>query len=83
LKRGRRPDPVGYDAGKKVKGKKRHVLVDTPFFLSGSSAPVDHTLLFAVGAQAAAGWGQESKASQSVPRPWGLAPRLWTLNEIA
>jgi hypothetical protein len=28
-KRGRRIDPSGYDAGKKVKGKKRHVLVDT------------------------------------------------------
>lgn len=22
-------DPVGYDAGKKIKGKKRHILVDT------------------------------------------------------
>jgi len=28
-KRGRRIDPGGYDAGKKVKGKKRHILVDT------------------------------------------------------
>ena len=28
-KRGRRIDPSGYDAGKKVNGKKRHVLVDT------------------------------------------------------
>jgi transposase len=27
--RGRRIDPCGYDAGKKIKGKKRHVLVDT------------------------------------------------------
>lgn len=26
---GRRLDPVGYDAGKKVKGRKRHVVVDT------------------------------------------------------
>ena len=28
-KRGPRIDPHGYDAGKKIKGKKRHVLVDT------------------------------------------------------
>ena len=28
-KRGSAIDPAGYDAGKKVKGKKRHVLVDT------------------------------------------------------
>ncbi len=28
-KRGRRIDPSGYDAGKKVIGKKRHILVDT------------------------------------------------------
>jgi transposase len=28
-KRGRCIDPNGYDAGKKVKGKKRHILVDT------------------------------------------------------
>ena len=28
-KRGARIDPSGYDAGKKVKGKKRHFLVDT------------------------------------------------------
>src|ERR1700730_7476457 len=28
-KRGARIDPSGYDAGKKVKGKKRHILVDT------------------------------------------------------
>src|SRR5246127_3683472 len=28
-KRGRSIDPHGYDAGKKVKGKKRHILVDT------------------------------------------------------
>src|SRR5215212_3276717 len=28
-KGGRRIDPSGYDAGKKVEGKKRHVLVDT------------------------------------------------------
>jgi transposase len=28
-KRGRRIDPHGYDAGKKIKGKKRHILVDT------------------------------------------------------
>jgi transposase len=27
--RGARIDPSGYDAGKKIKGKKRHVLVDT------------------------------------------------------
>ena len=27
--RGRCIDPSGYDAGKKIKGKKRHVLVDT------------------------------------------------------
>lgn len=28
-KRGARIDPAGYDAGKKVKGKKRHIVVDT------------------------------------------------------
>ena len=28
-KRGPRIDPPGYDAGKKIKGKKRHILVDT------------------------------------------------------
>src|SRR6266700_709128 len=28
-KRGARVDPNGYDAGKKIKGKKRHILVDT------------------------------------------------------
>ena len=28
-KRGRSIDPHGYDAGKKIKGKKRHILVDT------------------------------------------------------
>ena len=28
-KRGRRIDPHGYDAGKKIKGKKRHILVGT------------------------------------------------------
>src|SRR5246500_5268740 len=28
-KRGRTVDPAGYDAGKKIKGKKRHLLVDT------------------------------------------------------
>jgi hypothetical protein len=28
-KGGREIDPPGYDSGKKVKGKKRHVLVDT------------------------------------------------------
>ena len=28
-KRGSCVDPAGYDAGKKIKGKKRHILVDT------------------------------------------------------
>src|ERR1700712_2655226 len=28
-KRGARIDPKGYDAGKKISGKKRHILVDT------------------------------------------------------
>src|ERR1700740_1429306 len=28
-KRGRAVDPAGYDAGKKIKGKKRHLIVDT------------------------------------------------------
>jgi transposase len=28
-KRGACIDPIGYDAGKKIKGKKRHILVDT------------------------------------------------------
>jgi putative transposase len=29
LKKGRRIDPPGFDGGKKIKNKKRHVLVDT------------------------------------------------------
>jgi transposase len=32
-KRGVSIDPNGYDAGKKIKGKKRHILVDTQGFL--------------------------------------------------
>src|SRR6266446_1513691 len=32
-KRGAWIDPHGYDAGKKIKGKKRHILVDTPGLL--------------------------------------------------
>ena len=32
-KKGRRIDPSGYDAGKKINGKKRHILVDTPGLL--------------------------------------------------
>jgi hypothetical protein len=36
--------------------------------------PVGYSLLFAVGALAAAWWGQKSEASQSVSRPSGLAP---------
>src|SRR5208337_5694209 len=32
-KRGASIDPPGYDAGKRVKGKKRHLLVDTQGFL--------------------------------------------------
>jgi transposase len=35
-KRGTRVDPSGYDAGKKVKGKKRHILVDTLGLLLGA-----------------------------------------------
>jgi putative transposase len=35
-KRGTRIDPHGYDAGKKIKGKKRHVLVDTQGLLMGA-----------------------------------------------
>ena len=31
--RGPAIDPTGYDAGKKIKGKKRHVLVDTQGFV--------------------------------------------------
>ena len=34
--KGGRIDPSGYDAGKKIKGKKRHVLVDTQGPLTGS-----------------------------------------------
>src|SRR5260370_28637412 len=37
-KRGAWIDPNGYDAGKKIKGKKRHILFDTHIFLL-------HTLL--------------------------------------
>ena len=33
-KRGARIDPPGYDAGKKIKGKKRHILVDTQGLLT-------------------------------------------------
>ena len=32
-------DPHGYDAGKKIKGKKRHVLVDTEGFVLTPSSP--------------------------------------------
>ena len=40
--RGARVDPSGYDAGKKVKGKKRHVLVDTlGLLLSAAIHPAD------------------------------------------
>jgi transposase len=35
-KRGPRVDPSGYDAGKKVKGKKRHILLDTRGLLLGA-----------------------------------------------
>ena len=35
-KRGSRIDPQGFDAGKKVKGKKRHILVDTLGLLLGA-----------------------------------------------
>jgi putative transposase len=34
---GHRSMPAGYDAGKKVKGKKRHILVDTQGFLMNGS----------------------------------------------
>jgi putative transposase len=41
-KRGARVDPSGYDAGKKVKGKKRHILVDTLGLLpSAAVLPAD------------------------------------------
>ena len=41
-KRGPRVDPSGYDAGKKVKGKKRHILVDTlGLLLSAVIQPAD------------------------------------------
>jgi putative transposase len=41
-KGGARVDPSGYDAGKKVKGKKRHVLVDTlGLLLSAAIHPAD------------------------------------------
>ena len=41
-KRGSRIDPSGYDAGKKVKGKKRHILVDTlGLLLSAAIQPAD------------------------------------------
>ncbi len=36
-KRGARIDPHGYDAGKKIKGKKRHVLADTQGLLIGAN----------------------------------------------
>ena len=40
--RGPRVDPSGYDAGKRVKGKKRHVLVDTlGLLLSAAIHPAD------------------------------------------
>src|SRR4051794_22244564 len=41
-KRGAHIDPSGYDAGKKVKGKKRHILVDTlGLLLSAAIHPAD------------------------------------------
>src|SRR3954467_7642821 len=41
-KRGTRVDPSGFDAGKKVKGKKRHILVDTlGLLLSAAIQPAD------------------------------------------
>ena len=41
-KGGPRVDPTGYDAGKKVKGKKRHILVDTlGLLLSAAIHPAD------------------------------------------
>jgi transposase len=41
-KRGARIDPSGYDAGKKIKGKKRHILVDTVgLLLHGVVHPAD------------------------------------------
>src|SRR5208337_3267139 len=40
--RGARIDPAGYDAGKKIKGKKRHILVDTlGLLLHGAVHPAD------------------------------------------
>src|SRR6195952_2201471 len=42
LKRGASIDPQGYDAGKKIKGKKRHLLVDTlGLMLHGIVHPAD------------------------------------------
>jgi transposase len=41
-KRGPRINPHGYDAGKKIKGKKRHILVDTlGLLLSAAVHPAD------------------------------------------
>ena len=41
-KKGARIDPHGYDAGKKIKGKKRHILVDTlGLLLSAAVHPAD------------------------------------------
>jgi len=43
-KRGASIDPTGYDAGKKIKGKKRHILVDTQGLLM-------HALVHSAGVQ--------------------------------
>ena len=39
-KKGRRIDPIGYDAAKKVKGKKRHLIVDTQGLMLGLNVTV-------------------------------------------
>ena len=67
-KRGKRApciDPHGYDAGKKVKGKKRHILVDTQGLLM-------HAIVHAADVQDRAGWdalaGSPRTGSASIAR---------------
>jgi hypothetical protein len=42
-KRGPAIDPTGYDAGKKIRGKKRHILVDTQGLLMHTVVPTSRT----------------------------------------
>ena len=58
-------------------------VVGVKLILLRQAIPIGYSPLFEVGAEAAAGWGQESEAPQSVSRPIRLATtRFRTPNEI-